>query len=89
MWDGLLDSAATADLPQALAVFPTDSVHAALGRDGGSALARWDPAGVERALRAAADPQIATLVRLFLFGRAVPEADAQAALHDEPVEPAS
>ena len=88
MSDALLDPAATAALRDALSVFTAESVRTALGGDGSAALARGDPAGVERALREHADPKMATLVRLFLLGRPVRGADAAAALHPLPLDTA-
>ena len=73
-------------LRTALIDYTVDGVHELLGLAGQAAHDRGDLAGVARVVRAAAaggdaaTRRLATLVRLFLLGHAVDEADARAAL---------
>lgn len=66
-------------LRAALGDFTVDGIHQRLGLVGRAAHERGDLHAVDRALPTG--DRVATLVRLFLLGRAVPEAEARAALH--------
>ena len=67
-------------LRAALADFTTDEVHDTLGPIGRAAQERGDVTGAERELPA--DDDLATLVRLFLLGLPVPQAEAASVLGD-------
>ncbi len=85
MHQGLLDDNGTSALRVALTDFTVDTVDATLGPNGRHALAIGDRAGVERALPSDA---IASLIRLFLLGAAIPDTEAAAALHPLPLDSA-
>lgn len=87
MPDGLLDEADTALLADAVRGFTVDAVAGLLGPAGQAELARGDLCGVAR--RVPDDSPLATLVRLFLLGREVPEVDARAALRPLPLPTAA
>ena len=78
MFDPVLDPAALALLRSAIEGYTVDAVQDLLGPIGRSAHQRGDLAGVARALPD--DDAIAALVRLFLLGAPVAEAQARAAL---------
>ena len=86
MTGALLDDRGIAQFRQALQGYTVDAVHAAIGPIGQAALDRGDLLGVARQLPGR-DP-LSTLVRLFLLGRDVPEAEARAALDPLPAEAA-
>ena len=79
----LADQAGVAALREALAGFTVDAVAHLLGPAGGAAHRRGDLTGAQRAI-AGADGELATLVRLFLLGATVSEAEARAALREVP-----
>ncbi|HEX3336742.1 MAG TPA: methyltransferase, partial [Jatrophihabitans sp.] len=87
MTAGLFDVRETGMLREALGPYTVDAVHDLIGLVGQSALARSDLAGVSRQLRGHRG-RLATLVRLFLLGQPVPEAEARAALEPLPLEEA-
>jgi hypothetical protein len=74
----LLDDRSLERLRTALAGYTVDGVHELLGWAGQAALTRGDLAGVARHLPRG--DRRSTLVRLFVLGAEVPEADARAAL---------
>jgi hypothetical protein len=84
---GLFDERETELLRSALAAYTVDGVDALLGPVGQAALGRAELSGVARQLPD--DGPLATLVRLFLLGAAVPERCARAALEPLPLEAAT
>jgi SAM-dependent methyltransferase len=84
---GLFDDRETALLREALGRYTVDAVHELIGLTGQAALARGDLAGVSRQVRRQRG-RLATLVRLFLLGQPVREADARAALEPLPLDAA-
>jgi hypothetical protein len=68
---GLFDERDTELLRAALADYTVDGVNAAVGLVGQAALGRGDLAGLARQLSDRGP--VATLIRLFLLGAAVPE----------------
>jgi hypothetical protein len=83
---GLFDERDTELLRAALADYTVDGVNAAVGLVGQAALGRGDLAGLARQLSDRGP--VATLIRLFLLGAAVPEREARAALRPLPLEAA-
>lgn len=86
MTAGLFDESDTDHLRTALAAYTVDAINTALGPGGQAALGRGDLIGAARQLLP--DEPVATLIRLFILGREVPEPAARAALHPLPLESA-
>jgi hypothetical protein len=80
----LFDERDTALLRRAFAGYTVDSVNETLGLPGQAVLGRGDLTGVARALTGHGPLQ--TLIRLFVLGAEVTEADARAAIEPLPLE---